>query len=294
MALEALSLRPVGWKGKLRGMVANAARSWPAAPRCAAAALVLALCAGALAAGGARAQDGPPAKTFLGVPVAPVTGSYLALKDVNIRALPKTASKRLGSLRKGTRVDAAGRPKDAAWVAVKRDGKALGFVYEAYLLPLIDGALAADIRGQAAGVGVACAYVIRFEGKSAVQGEAFESADYEVDLVCDRGGETIRFTVFMFMPEAPYQAVRDPAWQITVDVRDLGDCCESAFSTVVMYAPRRRRVVFDAVSAPHFGAAPRTRARPAGSVPEALSGTLELALAAWSARLWEAAAEAHR
>jgi hypothetical protein len=238
----------------------------------------------------ARAAD----DTFMGVAVAPISGTYLVLTDVNIRARPKTASKRVGRLSKGSRVDAVGRPKDAAWLAVRRAGKDLGFVYAPALMPLIDGTITTDIAGEAPGAGVTCAYVIRFEGKAAVEGELFESADYVVTFSCERGANRLTFSGFMFMPQAPFKLSDDPIFQVTIDLRELGDCCEETFSTVVLYDRRRAKVVFDGVSVKHLGGVPATRQRRARTLTEALTGTVELALSAWNVKLWETLAAAAR
>ena len=80
-------------------------------------------------------------ETFLGVPVSPHAGTYKALKDVNVRAKPATSGKRVGGLRKGELVQAAGRSKDGVWLALTKDGKELGFVYA----PLLRIVIAAPV-----------------------------------------------------------------------------------------------------------------------------------------------------
>ena len=72
----------------------------------AAAILLMALAAGPALA----AEKKPPPKpmTFLGVKVKPHQGQYLVLRDVNIRAQPKTKSKRIGSFKAGKRINCSG------------------------------------------------------------------------------------------------------------------------------------------------------------------------------------------
>ncbi len=243
---------------------------------------------------GAQDKAAGTPETFLGVRVTPLSGTYLVLKDVNVRAQPKTSSKRVGGLDKGERVEAAGKPKDAAWVGIRKGGKALGFVYAPMLLPLIDGTLKADIKGRAKGGGVSCRYTIHFDGRGAVEGELFETFDYQIAFDCEAKGRKTRFTAFMFITEGPFQGSRKPIYQITIDVRELGDALESAFSTVVMFERDKGRVVFDGVSLKALGAAPAQEALPAQNVLQALSRAVELALAAWNAKMWEALAKAAR
>ena len=97
-------------------------------------------------------------------PMTPVSGTYLVSRDVRVRAEPRTRSGEINRLSKGERVQAVGRPKESAWLAVSKDGKNLGFVYSPVLLPLIDGTLDDDLKGKASfGGGLSCDYAVRFE-----------------------------------------------------------------------------------------------------------------------------------
>ena len=52
---------------------------------------------------------------MLGVSIKSLSGSYLVLKDVNVRAKPATGSKRIGRFKSGERVEAIGRVKGPGW-----------------------------------------------------------------------------------------------------------------------------------------------------------------------------------
>jgi len=123
----------------------------------------------------------PPAaaaEMFLGVEITPSGGFYVAPRAVVVRAQLSAEGRRVGSLAADDRVEAAGRAGGAAWLAVRRDGRDLGFVPAAGLLALIDGRIDEDLSGAAQPAeGPACSYTMRFTGKSGVPGMPFETAD---------------------------------------------------------------------------------------------------------------------
>jgi ribosomal protein L24E len=122
---------------------------------------------------GAAAADA----TFLGTPITPAAGTYLVKRDANVRAAPKTASKRVATLKKNERIDVVGKGP-GAWMAVRKDGAELGFVCGTILVPLVDGSLKAPIIGRTAQrKDIECIYSARFIGKNPVSGEAFETSD---------------------------------------------------------------------------------------------------------------------
>ena len=127
-------------------------------------------------------------------PLEPAFGTYLVSRDVRVHAEPRTKGVEINRLSKGERVQAVGRPKEAAWLAVSKGGKNLGFVYAPVLLPLIDGALEEDLKGKASfGGGLSCDYAVRFEGKNQAQGGDFDISDYEITYSCNRRGKEISF-----------------------------------------------------------------------------------------------------
>lgn len=234
----------------------------------------------------AAAAEGDP-MTFLGNQVKSHEADYVVLKDVNVRARPETKSKKVGSFKKGRRIKVVAKAK-GAWVAVRKDGKDLGFVYEPILLPLIDGTLTEDISGRvAAEKGPKCDYRIHFDGKSPVEGQLFEIADYDVIWDCQVGKRKVSFLTPMFITEAPYQLSQKRIYQISIDVLDLYGGYDDIFSTVVLYNQGKDRVVFDGVSIEKYGKIPGVTKKAAASVPEALSGAVEIAFSAWNKRAWK-------
>ena len=243
----------------------------------------------ALAAGPALAQEKktpPKPMIFMGVKVKPLQGQFLVLRDVNIRARPKTKSKKIGSFKAGKRIDVVARAA-GAWVAVREGGKDIGFVYDQVLLPLIDGTLEKDLEGKVSVKGGAsCQYRIRFEGKSQVEGQVFEIADYDVYWDCLDGKRKVKFRTPMFITEAPYQLGTKRIFQISIDVLDIEGGYDDIFSTTLLYDKDKNRVVFDSVSIKKFGRIPATKEIPAKTVPQALRAAFTITLATWNKSAW--------
>ena len=251
----------------------------------AAAVLLIALAVGPALA--AEKKTPPKPMIFMGVKVKPLHGQYLVLKDVNIRARPKTKSKKVGSFKAGKRIDAVARAA-GAWVAVREGGKDLGFVYDRILLPLIDGTLKKDLEGKTSVKGGAsCQYRIRFEGKSQVEGQVFEIADYDVFWDCLDGKRKVKFRTPMFITEAPYQLGTKRIFQISIDVLDIEGGYDDIFSTTLLYDKDKNRVAFDSVSIKKFGQTPATKEISAKTVPQALRAAVIITLATWNKSAWK-------
>ena len=250
-----------------------------------AAVLLIALAVGSALA--AEKKTPPKPMIFMGVKVQPLHGQYLVLKDVNIRARPKTKSKKVGSFKAGKRIDVVARAA-GAWVAVREGGKDLGFVYDQILLPLIDGTLKKDLEGKTSVKGGAsCQYRIRFEGKSQVEGQVFEIADYDVFWDCLDGKRKVKFRTPMFITEAPYQLGTKRIFQISIDVLDIEGGYDDIFSTTLLYNKDKNRVAFDSVSIKKFGQTPVIKEIPAKTVPQALRAAVIITLATWNKSAWK-------
>jgi len=235
------------------------------------------------------AEDGPT--TFMGVKVKPHKGTYLVLRDVNIRAKPETKSKKLGSLKRGKKINVVARA-GSAWLAVRGQStgkiKDLGFVFDKVLMPLIDGSLAKDLKGRVkAGGGIDCAYTIQFVGHSPIEGEVFEIADYDVFWDCLIAEKKVKFRTPMFMTEAPYQMGQKRIFQISVDVLDIDNDYDDIFSSIVLYEQDKKRVLFDSVSIEKFGQTPSPAKDGAKTVPEALIGAAKIAALSWKNIVWQ-------
>ncbi len=244
----------------------------------------------ACVAGGARAED---ETRVLGVDIGPPSGTYQVLKGVNVRARPNAKGKRVAKLKKGSQIQVLGKVKGSPWLAVTRDGKALGCVYAPALLPLSDGTLAADITGRApGGPGPACRYTIRFEGKSSVEGDLFKAADYQVDFSCPYKGKDIEFSAFMFITEAPYQmSAENPIHQISIDLRQVGEGFERNFTTNLLYHRNTGKLVFDGITLKDYARPSPVKEAAVATVPEALAAAVRMAVAAWNDKVWRELAE---
>ncbi|MBC8339927.1 MAG: SH3 domain-containing protein [Alphaproteobacteria bacterium] len=246
-----------------------------------------------IAVGAAPAASPEKSLKFLGVNLEPYSGTYVVLKDVTIRAAPKTKSKRLGSYKAGRRIQVVGFA-GGAWVAVREKGRDVGFVYAKVLLPLIDGTLARDLTGKATAKGKAkgepdteCRYIISFEGKSAVEGQVFEIADYDVVWDCVRGKRKVKFRTPMFITEAPYQLSEKRIFQITVDVVDLDRGYDEILSTFILFNMEKGEVLYDGVSLEAYGRTPAIKKAPAKTVEDALKETAGIALQVWNNAAWK-------
>jgi hypothetical protein len=67
----------------------------------------------------------PPADLTLD----PLETEMTALKNANVRTWPTVKSKKVTTLRQGTRVQVPGKVQGEPWYAVERDGKQIGYVY---------------------------------------------------------------------------------------------------------------------------------------------------------------------
>jgi len=246
----------------------------------------------ALVAGGATlsAVSAAPAAektiTFLGQKVPAYAHTYVVLKAVNIRAKDSTKSEKVGTLKEGDHIQSVARAQ-GGWLAVRDGATDLGYVHESALLPLIDGTLDKVIAGKIqVKDGPSCGYLIRFEGKSPVEGQPFEIADYDVAWDCLLDGQKIRFQTPMFITEAPFQLNQKRVFQINVDVLDLYGGNEDVLSTIMLFDQDRDRVVFDSVTLQKYGRAPAVKEAPATSVAAAIEGGARIAVAAWNTSAW--------
>ena len=226
---------------------------------------------------------------FKGVQVKPYNGTYLVLKNVSIRSLPKTKSKQLGIYKSGRRVQVVGLAA-GSWLAIRENGLDVGFVYKKFLLPLIDGTLTKDLTGVASSrekPTTDCKYTISFEGKSPVEGHFFEIADYDIIWKCTRAKKRIMFRTPMFITEAPYKLSQKRIFQITVDVLDQDRGYDEILSTFILFDVGKSLVFYDGVSIKKYGYVAYTKKIPAKSVVQALKGAAVIALKTWNKKAWK-------
>ncbi len=236
-------------------------------------------------------------KTFLGQEIKGPGGTYLSIKDANVRAKPMTKGKKLGTIAKGSRVLVLGKAKGASnWLAVSKDGKDFGFVYAPILLPLIDGKLDKDITGELKGDGAPdCRYTIVFEGQNPVEGASIVFADYDVEFTCEgKNRKVLSFHAPMFITEAPYDMSYKPVYQISVDILEIQSDIESVLSTGFFYDARMGVVTFSEVSIKEFAQKRPVPKRKAASAAQAVTAAVEMAYSAWNGKVWEALAQALR
>lgn len=227
-----------------------------------------------------------------GEPLAPAFGRFLAAAETVVRAKPSAKAARSGRLERGTRVEAMGSTADGKWLAVRWSGREMGFAAREALLPLIDGNLREPVKGTAPlPGGGACAFAIRFAGRTPVEDDIIETADYDMDWRCDVDGRTLKFPGFMFITEAPFQLSDNQVYQISVDLLNVSREYDEVFSTIFLYRRAEAKVTFDGVSQKELAAEPTVREAPTGSVREALTAAARLAPTAWGTDVWTILAE---
>jgi len=249
--------------------------------------LLLPLGNGAVGQSSNGANKGETApKTFLGTKIKPKPGIYVVTKDVNVRAKPETKSKRVGRFRKGERITTVGKAT-GAWVAVQKDGKDYGFVYEPILLEIIDGTLGKPQSGSLKEKGRPdCGYSIQYEGKSEAEGQLFKVADYAVDWDCKWKGKVLQFVTPMFMTEGASTIAKKQVHQITVDIISFEASMEEVVSTTVLYERTKSRVVFDGVSEDRFARKAKFDEFKADKLTDALDAAVWLTYRAWNDAVW--------
>lgn len=230
----------------------------------------------------------PPAEKKASGDFEPVSGDYLVIKEgAVLRDAPRPNAGKIGTVDVGARIEATGRARNGEWVAVRHNGKD-GFLPGNLTVRLIDGRLERDLTGRAhPSNGPDCSYTIRFDGRSRVEGEIMDTADYWVSFKCQYRGRPLNFTAFMFLTEAPYDLSPKEVHQLSVEVNDAGAEYDEALAATVMYHRTKGELTFD-------GATPRTFAAPGGapkrSVKEfadVLRGAVEMAVAAWNQEAWK-------
>ncbi len=240
-----------------------------------------------LATASASGQQPAPQTTFMGVALEPLSGIYLVLHDANVRDAPRTGGRRLVGVEENDTVEAFGKAPGTAWVAVRRNGENLGFMFAPLLLPLIDGALTNDIIG-AHGLpdGQICSYGIHYVGKGAVHGAPFQTADYDVTWGCHDQGREFRFYSLMFITEAPFAMSQSQIHQISLEFPDVAADYDRVMATIVLYDRIKKQVRFDRVTMPELAAAAPAKMMPAENVRQALRGAAAIAMIAWNDEAW--------
>lgn len=231
----------------------------------------------------------PQIVTVMGHDVVPKKGLFEVASDMNVRDGPGTDYERVDGLSKGDRVRAVGRTEDNEWVAVSRDGTTLGFVYAPLLVPIVDGTLPEQFFGQITSDdllgGIACEYRFRFERKLDVEGEDFQTADYEVRFRCASQQGGALFYVHMFLTEAPVN-MSEGMHLIGIEARSVGDGMVEFLSTDFLYHPKTGELVFDGHSLPRFALPPQAQTYKTKTLKEALKTALEAAVGSWTEEAW--------
>lgn len=249
----------------------------------------------------------PATERFKGVTLLPASGDYLAVRDAPVLEAPtvsteskgKTkgadkaaASAAVGNIKKGEGVEVFG--KSGTWLAVRKDGKPLGFVPVDALAPLLDGALDRPVTGSVAAGGYTCRYTIRFEGRTEIEMGPGRIADYDAVIACEKTFSRFSFDSPMFMSEIPHQGGVKPVYQIALDVVGVTPDPDQAFSTILFYDRDKGEVMLETAFPPDWLGKKKPAPRRVVDVAGALAAAVEMALAAWGPKPWETLAKSGR
>jgi hypothetical protein len=224
--------------------------------------------------------------------LSPSAKTYLVLKDVNVREKPINKSNVVGRLRKNKRINSIGKAKGTKWVAVKKDGKNLGFVYGKALVPVIDGKFLGLISSTIIDLNESdrelwpCHYTIKFIGKVKVESSLQVTSDYNLAMECNYKNKKIKINATMFLTELPYLKRTVPIYQINVDLYDIPMGTEDMFSTTVLYHAVANKLVFDGVNKKGLGSGKRIKKKEATDVSTALKGAVAMAHQSWGPIVW--------
>jgi hypothetical protein len=198
----------------------------------------------------------------------------------------------VGRLIKNKRINSIGKVKGTRWIAVRRDGKNIGFVYGKALIPIIDGKLLKPISSTIIGRKDSniklwpCIYKIKFIGKVKVEKSLQVTSDYNLEMECNYRKEKIRINATMFLTELPYLKKMVPIYQINVDLYDIPMGTEDMFSTTVLYHAVANKLVFDGVNKKGLGSGKRIKKKEATDVSTALKGAVAMAHQSWGPIVW--------
>jgi len=246
-----------------------------------------------ISAPGYGASDTAGKIIFRDVKVTPVQAIYLVMRDVNIRARPETKSKRVGSYKKGEKINVVGIYK--GWVAVRENGKDVGFVYSSILYPVIDGKIDIDVVGKIDDGKRSCRYRLSYDGKNDVDGELFQTADYTTFWQCTFGAKKISLLTPVYLVEAALPGAKKNRFQMTLDVPDMDDGLEAVLSTNFLYLPAQfansekglGKVVYDSVSMSKFAGKPKISQREVKDYKSALKAVVEIGFMSWNEKFWQ-------
>ncbi len=237
-------------------------------------------------------KAGFTADPFANIKLSPSAKTFLVLKDVNVRAAPKTKSERVGRLGKKEQVKAAGKAKGTEWVAILKNGKNFGFVYGTALVPMIDGRLLGPLKGNLEAIKKGgeklppCHYKIQFEGKVKVEGDMQIMSDYQLAMQCDYEKKTLKFNAAMFITELPYLDAQKPIYQINVDLTNIPFEDEDVFAVTVLYHALKNEIIFEAVNNETMMAPGKIANKKVSNLSAALKGAVAMAHQSWGPKIW--------
>jgi len=194
--------------------------------------------------------------------------------------------KKAGCWRKANALQASVGLKKS-WIAYRKQGQDVGFVYEPVLFPVVDSVLSRQLKGTLSGAATpSCSYTIDFVGKNEEEGQVVLISDDKINWLCKQNGQTARLRTPMFQTEGPYISREPSVHQITIDILDLAINLEEVLSTNLLYDHEKMHVAFDSMSSARLYQNDVNDRMFVASVPEALQASVQLAYHVWNQTLW--------
>ncbi len=218
-------------------------------------------------------------------------GHYLVIKNtVNVRNKPANTAETVSKLVKRDIVKVLGHVKGTNWLAVKRDGKELGYVYAPSLTPMIDASFEENLTGKIdlsiEGKPV-CSYEVSYEGRAIEEETIFVSTDYLAHFKCKEESKSFTFDTMMFMSEIPPDLGNKPIYQITINLPEIATGYEEFLSATALFDDDKKIVSMDGVSLEQFKEKNLPAPKPASTPQEALSTAISLQLASFNTKAWK-------
>ncbi len=239
------------------------------------------------AAPGASPEAVKKTITVMGFEVMARTGTYRVTADANVRKGPGTNHERVAGVFEGDRIQSIGQADGSPWVAISKDGETLGYIHNGVLKAVVDGTIGEEVRDRIVTGSVACDYRLRFEGRTAVEGANFDTADYEMLFRCANAKQSTIFYGHMFLTEAPVDS-SGKRHLISLDFRSIGDGLEEYLTSTFYYDFTKGEMTFVGHSLPKYALPPDETQFKTSTTQSALIAALETAVSTWTPEAWSA------
>ena len=261
---------------------------------------------------------------FKGFDIIESKSSFVVRTAVNIRAKPKTSSKKIGTYKKNQRVTSLGSTR-GGWVSVIKNNKELGFIYKTALIFTLNGKTNKKLTGNLkVSNKPECDYEIVYSGETPAEGQILKMIDYEVNWQCKRSilkknkkigsknlnskekseelrkgvsntkfekaikeVESARFFTPLFLSEGAYLLKKKRVHQVTIDFVEAPFGKDGVFSTTSFYNHKIKTLVSEKIFGIKGSENNKMRKKDVRTIEDILIGSVELAYESWNKKVWD-------